>query len=155
MLRFDLPPAAARAAAMPPPHVPRSAPNWWTRARAVRFVPTLEDGLRLIGAPTDGLGDALEAAREHGWSRLTWRTTRVTAGFQLPEENLGRYSPAGEYVVAIVRMDGDRGRRADHAVYFGELELGSMRQDVVMAQCAELARKGLRTDLWICLPTTL
>lgn len=152
---ITLPPEVARAAAVPPAYAPSRAPNWWVVARAVRFAPSLAAGLAFIGAPTDTAEALQEAAKRHGWPFATWRTTRVTSAFQLPEENLGRYSPGGEFVVAVVRIEGNRHRRGEHAVYFGELANGFMRQDQALARCAELDRLGLSTDLWTTLPTTL
>ncbi len=147
--------AAARAATVRPVFAPSRQPNWWVPARLVRFVPTTLDGLRLIGAPTDNLEALEEAAKAYGWPCLTWRTTRLTAGFKLPEESLGRYAPAGDFVVAIVRMEGNVHRRGEHAIYWGELDRGSMRQEEVRAQCNELETRGLSTDIWRPLPTTL
>jgi len=147
--------AAARAAVASPAFGPARAPNWWVPARLVRFVPTMADGLRFIGAPTDSLEALEEAAKTHGWPCLTWRTTRLTKGFKLPEESLGRYAPVGDFVVAIVRMEGNVHRRGEHAIYWGELDRGSMRQEEVRAQCNELETRGLSTDIWRPLPTTL
>ena len=148
-------PVVSRAAAIPPPVAPRRAPNWWVPGRVVRFVPTMVDGLRLIGAPTEGLEAVEQAAAAHGWPCVTWRTTRLTAGFHLPEESLGRYAPAGDLVVAIVRMEQTTHRRGEHAIYFGDLDRGSMRQDAVRMQCSELESIGLASDIWRPLTTTL
>lgn len=155
MLRIDLPPDVARAAAAPPAYGPIRPPNWWVPGRVVRFVPTMAEGMRLIGAPVEDLEAVELAAAAQGWPCVTWRTTRVTAGFQLPEEALGRFAPAGDFVVAVVRMENTTYRRGEHAVYFGELDRGSMRHDAVRAQCSELEAIGLSTDIWRPLPTTL
>lgn len=152
---LNIPAAAARISMTATAYAPNRAPNWWVVGRAVRFAPSLEAGLALIGAQTDTAEALQEAAKRHGWPFATWRTTRVTSAFQLPEENLGRFSPGGEFVVAVVRIEGNRHRRGEHAVYFGELTNGFMRQDHAMARCAELDRLGLSTDLWTTLPTTL
>lgn len=152
---ITIPAAVARTSLSPPTYAPSRPPNWWVVGRAVRFAHSLAAGLAFIGAPADTAEALQEAAKGHGWPFATWRTTRVTSGFQLPEENLGRYAPGGEFVVAVVRIEGNKHRRGEYAVYFGELSNGFMRQDQALARCAELDRLGLSTDLWTALPTTL
>jgi hypothetical protein len=123
-------------------------PNHWVPARAVLFLPRQMD-------PTIAklLREADPQLIRMGWTHQTWRTARADGRLSLPEKWVGRATPDGECVVAVLPLRDTRLRQPGFAAFLGEVVQGSASRDAVLAHCAELEDLGLRSDLWVPLPT--
>lgn len=145
---LSVPPLGPPLRRSTPSAKPLAPPNHWVPARAVLFLPHQVD-------PTIAklLREADPQLARVGWTHQTWRTTRADQRLSLPERWVGRPTPDGECVVAVVPLQGTRLRQPGFAAFLGEVAQGSASRDAVLAHCTELEGLGLSSDLWIPLPT--